>query len=182
MRYVNSLFDFFVIFDNEKSRKLACKGLRLRTLSVNHNNVIEQIADKLIESQNDRLNDTSVRAVLNKQKVQLEKQIDFDNPGNNIFKVVNQVEIQGKSELRIPDARKRNRIQKRRRLFEISSLKSRSAWFENGTEKARKQRNEHSKRLIKSVFLGNADISGIQKRYFCEKVRFYRAFFVSESL
>lgn len=104
MRYVNSLFDFFVIFDNEKSRKLACKGLRLRTLSVNHNNVIEQIADKLIESQNDRLNDTSVRAVLNKQKVQLEKQIDFDNPGNNIFKVVNQVEIQGKSELRIPDA------------------------------------------------------------------------------
>lgn len=104
MRYVNSLFDFFVIFDNEKSRKLACKGLRLRTLTVNHNNVIEQIADKLIESQNDRLNDTSVRAVLNKQKVQLEKQIDFDNPGNNIFKVVNQVEIQGKSELRIPDA------------------------------------------------------------------------------
>lgn len=107
MRYVNSLFDFFVIFDNEKSRKLACKGLRLRTLSVNHNNVIEQIADKLIESQNDRLNDTSVRAVLNKQKVQLEKQIDFDNPGNNIFKVVNQVEIQGKSELRIPDAIRR---------------------------------------------------------------------------
>ena len=44
------------------------------------------------------------------------------------------------------------------RLFEISSLKSRSAWFENGTEKARKQRNENSKRLIKSVFLGNADI------------------------
>lgn len=71
MRYVNSLFDFFVIFDNAKSRKLACKGLRLRTLSVNHNNVIEQIADKLIESQNDRLNDTSVRAVLNKQKIQL---------------------------------------------------------------------------------------------------------------
>ena len=32
-------------------------------------------------------------------------------------------------------------------------------WFENGTEKARKQRNENSKRLIKSVFLGNADIS-----------------------
>ena len=40
-----------------------------------------------------------------------------------------------------------------RRLFEISSLKSRSAWFENGTEKARKQRNENLKRLIKSVFL-----------------------------
>jgi len=30
-------------------------------------------------------------------------------------------------------------------------------WFENGTEKARKQRNENSKRLIKSVFWGNAD-------------------------
>ena len=45
-----------------------------------------------------------------------------------------------------------------RRLFEISSLKSRSARFENGTEKARKQRNENSKRLIKSVFWGNADI------------------------
>lgn len=51
-----------------------------------------------------------------------------------------------------------NRIQKRRRLFEISSLKLRSAWFENGTEKARKQRNENSKRLIKSAILGNADI------------------------
>ena len=34
-------------------------------------------------------------------------------------------------------------------------------WFENGTEKARKQRNENSKRLIKSAILGNADISGI---------------------
>ena len=55
------------------------------------------------------------------------------------------------------NSRKRNRIQKRRRLFEISSLKSRSAWFENGTEKARKQRNENSKRLIKSAILGNAD-------------------------
>ena len=30
--------------------------------------------------------------------------IDFDNVNNNIFKVVNQVEIQGKHELRIPDA------------------------------------------------------------------------------
>lgn len=30
--------------------------------------------------------------------------IDFDNVQNNIFKVVNQVEIQGKHELRIPDA------------------------------------------------------------------------------
>lgn len=37
-------------------------------------------------------------------------------------------------------------------------LKSRSVWFENGTEKARKQRNENSKRLIKSAILGNADI------------------------
>ncbi len=30
--------------------------------------------------------------------------IDFDNINNNIFKVVNQVEVQGKNELRIPDA------------------------------------------------------------------------------
>ena len=36
-------------------------------------------------------------------------------------------------------------------------MKSRSVWFENGTEKARKQRNENSKRLIKSAILGNAD-------------------------
>lgn len=42
-------------------------------------------------------------------------------------------------------------------------MKSRSAWFENGTEKARKQRNENSKRLIKSVFLGNADMIADEK-------------------
>ena len=56
-------------------------------------------------------------------------------------------------------------LQKRRRLFEISSLKSRSVWFENGTEKARKQRNENSKRLIKSAILGNADIFVVRKSY-----------------
>lgn len=50
------------------------------------------------------------------------------------------------------NSRKRNRIQKRRRVFEIAPLKSRSAWFKNGTEKARKLKNEKSKRLIKSVF------------------------------
>lgn len=96
MRYVNSLFDFFVIFDNEKSRKLACKGLRLRTLSVNHNNVIEQIADKLIESQNDRLNDTSVRAVLNKQKIQLEKQIEnfLDAIGKGITTMSTKIKLE----------------------------------------------------------------------------------------
>ena len=96
MRYVNSLFDFFVIFDNEKSRKLACKGLRLSTLSVNHNNVIEQIADKLIESQNDRLNDTSVRAVLNKQKVQLEKQIEnfLDAIGKGITTMSTKIKLE----------------------------------------------------------------------------------------
>ena len=44
--------------------------------ALNHDNAIEQIADKLIENQNDRLNDTSVRAALNKQKIQLEKQIE----------------------------------------------------------------------------------------------------------
>ena len=44
-------------------------------------------------------------------------------------------------------------------------MKSRSVWFENGTEKARKQRNENSKRLIKSVFLGNADIFVVRKSY-----------------
>lgn len=37
-------------------------------------------------------------------------------------------------------------------------MKSQSAWFENGTEKARKLKNEKSKRLIKSAILGNADI------------------------
>ena len=36
-------------------------------------------------------------------------------------------------------------------------MKSRSAWFENGTEKARKLKKENSKRLIKSAILGNAD-------------------------
>ena len=66
---------------------------------------------------------------------------------------------------------KRNRIQKRRRLFEISSLKSRSAWVENETEKARKQRNENSKRLIKSVILGNADIFVVRKSYNTQKAQ-----------
>ena len=37
-------------------------------------------------------------------------------------------------------------------------MKSRSVWFENGTEKARKLKKENSKRLIKSAILGNADI------------------------
>lgn len=37
-------------------------------------------------------------------------------------------------------------------------MKSQSAWFENGTEKARKLKKENSKRLIKSAILGNADI------------------------
>ena len=36
-------------------------------------------------------------------------------------------------------------------------MKSRSAWFENGTEKARKLKKENSKRLIKSAISGNAD-------------------------
>ena len=42
-------------------------------------------------------------------------------------------------------------------------MKSRSVWFENGTEKARKQRNENSKRLIKSAILGNADMIADEK-------------------
>ena len=50
-------------------------------------------------------------------------------------------------------------------------MKSRSVWFENGTEKARKQRNEHSKRLIKSVFLGNADIFVVRKSYKTQKAQ-----------
>jgi len=48
-------------------------------------------------------------------------------------------------------------------------LKSRSAWFENGTEKARKLKNEKSKRLIKSAILGNADIMAVQKNCHCKK-------------
>jgi len=42
-------------------------------------------------------------------------------------------------------------------------LKSQSAWFENGTEKARKLKNEKSKRLIKSAILGNADMIADEK-------------------
>ena len=70
--------------------------MRLRTLSVNHNNVIEQIADKLIESQNDRLNDTSVRAVLNKQKIQLEKQIEnfLDAIGKGITTMSTKIKLE----------------------------------------------------------------------------------------
>ena len=49
-------------------------------------------------------------------------------------------------------------------------MKSRSAWFENGTEKARKQRNENSKRLIKSAILGNAD-TVLHKKVATEKTR-----------
>ena len=50
-------------------------------------------------------------------------------------------------------------------------MKSRSVWFENGTEKARKQRNENSKRLIKSAILGNADIFVVRKSYKTEKAQ-----------
>ena len=50
-------------------------------------------------------------------------------------------------------------------------MKSRSVWFENGTEKARKQRNENSKRLIKSAILGNADIFVVRKSYNTQKAQ-----------
>lgn len=50
-------------------------------------------------------------------------------------------------------------------------MKSRSAWFENGTEKARKLKNEKSKRLIKSAILGNADIFVVRKSYKTEKAQ-----------
>ena len=50
-------------------------------------------------------------------------------------------------------------------------MKSRSAWFENGTEKARKQKNEKSKRLIKSAILGNADIFVVRKSYKTKKAQ-----------
>ena len=42
-------------------------------------------------------------------------------------------------------------------------MKSRSAWFENGTEKARKLKKENSKRLIKSAILGNTDMIADEK-------------------
>ena len=61
-------------------------------------------------------------------------------------------------------------------------MKSRSVWFENGTEKARKQRNENSKRLIKSAILGNADILGRQKRFFVVKPRCQRGFSLLKGL
>lgn len=63
MRYVNSLFDFFVIFDNEKSRKLACKGLRLRTLSVSEEITAKQ-TETHYEETNDLSNDTAVHNTL----------------------------------------------------------------------------------------------------------------------
>ena len=44
-------------------------------------------------------------------------------------------------------------------------MKSRSAWFKNGTEKARKLKNEKSKRLIKSAILGNADIFVVNEEF-----------------
>ena len=44
-------------------------------------------------------------------------------------------------------------------------------WFENGTEKAKKLKKENSKRLIKSVFLGNADIFVVRKTYKTEKAQ-----------
>jgi len=50
-------------------------------------------------------------------------------------------------------------------------LKSRSAWFENGTEKARKLKKENSKRLIKSAILGNADIFVVRKSYKTQKAQ-----------
>ncbi len=64
--------------------------------ALNHDNVIEQIADKLIESQNDRLNDTSVRAVLSKQKLQLEKQIEnfLDAIGKGITTMSTKIKLE----------------------------------------------------------------------------------------
>ena len=50
-------------------------------------------------------------------------------------------------------------------------MKSRSAWFENGTEKARKLKKENSKRLIKSAILGNADIFVVRKSYNTQKAQ-----------
>ena len=50
-------------------------------------------------------------------------------------------------------------------------MKSRSAWVENGTEKARKLKKENSKRLIKSVFLGNADTKVVRKSYKTQKAQ-----------
>ena len=50
-------------------------------------------------------------------------------------------------------------------------MKSRSAWFENGTEKARKLKKENSKRLIKSAILGNADIFVVRKSYNRQKAQ-----------
>ena len=44
--------------------------------ALNHDNVIQKIADKLMENQDERLNDKSVQAILKKQKQQIEKQID----------------------------------------------------------------------------------------------------------
>ena len=54
-------------------------------------------------------------------------------------------------------------------------MKSRSAWFENGTEKARKLKKENSKRLIKSAILGNADIK-VRTFVYQDRMRIFYAF------
>lgn len=79
-------------------------------------NEIETIIFGLVRASHEPLYDTN-KEMLNKiiegfvlrredktKKDLFIRLIDFDNVHNNIFKVVNQVEIQGKHELRIPDA------------------------------------------------------------------------------
>lgn len=64
--------------------------------ALNHDNVIEEIADKLMESQDERLNDKSTQAILKKQKAELEKQIEnfLDAIGKGITTMSTKIKLE----------------------------------------------------------------------------------------
>lgn len=64
--------------------------------ALNHDNVIETLADKLIENQDARLNDKSIQAALSKKKVQLEKQIEnfLDAIGKGITTMSTKIKLE----------------------------------------------------------------------------------------
>lgn len=64
--------------------------------ALNHDNVIESLADKLMEIQDERLNDKSIQAILNKQKAQIEKQIDnfLDAIGKGITTMSTKIKLE----------------------------------------------------------------------------------------
>lgn len=64
--------------------------------ALNHDNVVEVIADKLMESQDERLNDESTQAILKKQKAELEKQIEnfLDAIGKGITTMSTKIKLE----------------------------------------------------------------------------------------